>query len=257
MPPRRPGTTLALRRFENLAGVERGPAVNRSSYLNDTLVALAGVGFAVLLLFAFATVDPLSGATDQEITAWWADPENQRDSALSMYFMIGAAGCFLVFLAGVRGRLASAEGGPAPFTGLVFAAGISFAAVLLVTDISRGAIAHSVRFGDETLPDAGTLRAFTTFSQVGLGLVGMPRAALMVGSASWLILRTKAFGAWLGWAGVVVAVVILGFSVALIGPWASPLLQLWVVAASVELWRTRHREAAVQRREGLELSSAG
>jgi hypothetical protein len=51
-------------------------------------------------------------------------------------------------------------------------------------------------------------------------------------------------GAWLGWAGLATAAVIVIFVVLLIGPWASPFLQLWTVAASFELWRTRRRTSA-------------
>jgi hypothetical protein len=66
-------------------------------------------------------------------------------------------------------------------------------------------------------------------------------AALTVGASSWLIIRSKAFSAWLGWSGLVVAAVVMVFVALLIGAWASPLLQLWVVAASFELWRTRNQ----------------
>jgi hypothetical protein len=217
--------------------------VNRNSLLPETLTALAGVAFALLLLFALASVDPLVEATDQELIDWWTDTGNQRATAISTYFFIGAAGCFLVFLAGLRARLAVAEGGAAALTGLAFAAGVCFTAVILVGDIGRGAIAHSVRFGDEPLPGPDTLRALTTFSQLMFGLVAMPLSAVIIAAASVVILRTRTMGAWLGWAGLATATVIAVFVVLLIGPWASPFLQLWTVAASFELWRTRHRVA--------------
>ena len=218
--------------------------MNRIGYLPETLTALAGVAFALLLLFALASVDPLVEATDQELIDWWADSGNQRDMAFSMYFFIGAAGCFLVFLAGLRARLAVAEGGAGALTGLVFAAGVCFAAVILVGDIGRGAIAHSVRFGDEPIPGPDTLRSLTTFTQLMFGLVAMPLAGVVVAGASVVILRSRTMGAWLGWAGLATAAVILIFVVLLIGPWASPFLQLWTVAASFELWRTRRRTSA-------------
>lgn len=220
--------------------------MNRSGYLPDTLAAIAGVAFCVLLLLAFASVDPLVTATDQELTAWWSDAANQRDTAFSMYFLMASVPCFFVFLAGLRGRLAAAEGGTAPLSGLLFAFGIAFGAAALAGDIGRGAIGHSVRFGDEPLPGPETLRMLTTTSQLMVGMVAMPLAALTVVAASVLMLRTKAFAAWLGWSGLIVAAVILVFVALLAGPWASPLLQLWLVAASVELWRTRGRASVAE-----------
>jgi hypothetical protein len=219
--------------------------MNRTGYLPETLTALAGIAFAVLLLLAFSSVDPLLKATDEELIEWWSDTGNQRDGAFSMYFLLAAVPCFLVFLAGLRGRLAAAEGGAAPLASLVFAFGLCFGAVLVVGDIGRGAIAQSVRYGGEPLPGPDTLRTLTSFSALVIGLAAMPLVALTMATASMLILRTKALAAWLGWAGLTGAAVIMVFVGFLAGPWASPLLQLWIVATSFELWRTRGRTETV------------
>jgi hypothetical protein len=147
----------------------------------------------------------------------------------SYYFILASVPCFLLFLASLRGRLASSEGGSAPLSGFVFATGICYAAALLIGDSARGVVAHSVKFGDEPLPGPDTLRYLTSLSTVMVGLVAIPAAAITAGAASWLIVRTRALPVWLGVAG---AVVVIGTAVAVAldaGPFASPLIQLWVM----------------------------
>jgi hypothetical protein len=230
--------------------LRQGFEMNRSQ-LSETVGALAGLAFAVLLLFGFATIDPLREATDQELIDWWSSSSNREDTALSFYFILACVPCFLLFLASLRGRLASAEGGSAPLSGFVFAAGICFASAMLIGDAARGVIAHSVIFNDEPVPGPDTLRYVTSFSATIIGVVAMPAAAIAIGAASWLIVRTGALPSWVGYAGIVV---VLGTIVAVAvnqGPFASPLLQLWVVAAGFELWRTRNAERPEERRTAL------
>jgi hypothetical protein len=86
---------------------------------------------------------------------------------------------------------------------------------------------------------------------VMMGVVAMAAASLTIGVASWHILRSRALPAWLGWSGVVVALVTLGLVAGLQGPWASPLLQLWVVGASFALWRSGRAVAAVDASPGV------
>jgi hypothetical protein len=213
--------------------------MNQSRLVPDAVGAVAGVVFAVLLLLALASLDPLSGATDAELIAWWQDGGNVRDTYVSTYILLSSVPFFLLFLSVLRGRLASVEDAGAPLASLVFALGICFAAAVVAGSVFRGVVAHSVRFDDEALPGADTLRYLTAAWTMLFGMVAIPAAALMVGVASWGVLRTGVMHAWLAIAGFVVLV---GTAVAVAlgaGPWAAPLLQLWVIAGSVELWRTR------------------
>jgi hypothetical protein len=72
-----------------------------------------------------------------------------------------------------------------------------------------------------------------------IGRVVIPFAALLVLAASTLILRTRPFGRWVRWLGLAVGALSVAFVVLLMGPWASPLILIWVLAISVELARTR------------------
>ena len=198
--------------------------------------AVAGVVFALFLFFSLATVDPLLKASDQELLAWWSDDGNLQASFVSMYLMLLAVPFFLQFLVQLRSRLRSAEG-PEGWSELVFSSGLVFAALLGVAAFSRGVIAQSVSLSDEPLPGADVLRYATEFSNAAYSLVAMPAAAIMVGVAAVIILRTKAFAAWLGWLGLLVAAGSLVAVFLLLGAIASPLLVIWVLAACFNLLR--------------------
>jgi len=228
----------------------------RGKYLSDTVGAIAGVAFSVLLLAAFWSVDPLREASDAELVGWWTNSANLRDTVLSMYFMLACVPCFLLFLVTLRGRLETAEGEGASLSGFVFAAGLCFGAAVLIGGVARGVIAQSVKFGNESLPGPDTLRYVTESAMMTFNLVAMPAAAITVGAASWLIIRSRVMSVWLGWAGLAVAA---GMAVAvafLVGALAAPLIMLWVVAASFELWRTRD-VGAVERQPDTLMTRTG
>jgi hypothetical protein len=213
--------------------------VRTENYLPDIAGAVSGVTFSALLFLSIASFNPLREATDAELTAWWSDSGNLRDNVISMYLMLASVPFFLVFMTALRGRLAMAEEDRAGVATLVFAAGLCFAAALIVTAVSRGMIAQSVKFTDEPLPGLDTLRTVDILSSTTFGIAAMPAAAFMMGAASWLILRSKVMAAWLGWLGAVAAVAIGALTLMLIAPFVLPLIFLWVAGVSIELWRTR------------------
>lgn len=204
------------------------------------LGVFAGIAFAVLLFLTVAVVDAPRTATDQEVVTWWSDSGNQFNEVLSMFFALFAGLSFLVFITQLCARLRAAEGGQAPTTMLVFASGIVFTALLFVAGIARGAVSMSVRFGDEPLPGVDMLRFVPEVSFVVLGPFGLITAACGIAATSWLILRTGAYGRWLGWFGFVVAVALLLGS-PIIGAFLLPVLLLWALAMSFGMWRAgRH-----------------
>jgi hypothetical protein len=236
--------------------ISKGAMVmNRGTYLSDTAGAIAGLAFSVLLLAAFWSVDPLREASDAELVAWWTDAANLRNTVLSSYFMLACVPCFLLFLVTLRGRLEIAEGQPASGSAFVFSAGLCFAAAVLIGGVARGVIAQSVKLGDEPLPGPDMLRYMTAFSMATFALVAMPAAAIAVAAASWLIVRLQAMAVWLGWAGAAAAGVVAVATPFLMAPFAAPLIMLWVVAASVELWRTR--EAVAERTSEVRMARTG
>jgi hypothetical protein len=224
--------------------------MNRSSPLSDIVGAAAGVAFAMLFFVSLAAIDPLREATNQEILDWWSDSGNRDNLLVSMYTMLLSGPAFLVFLTRLRARLRAAEQADG-WTALMFAAGVVFVATLSIRAIFRGVIVEAVQFKGEPVPAGGAslpgtdlLRYVTAVADASLGLVVIPFATLLVVAASALILRTRPFGRWVGWLGLVVAALSLVMVVLLMGPFASPLILIWVLATSVELVRTRGAQAA-------------
>jgi uncharacterized membrane protein YhiD involved in acid resistance len=79
----------------------------------------------------------------------------------------------------------------------------------------------------------------------------MPAVAITVTAASWLIIRSGVIAAWVGWAGIAAAAGVAVATGFLVGALAAPLIMLWVIATSVELWRTRERKAEDRHHEPL------
>jgi hypothetical protein len=223
--------------------------MNRSGRWSDIVGAFAGIAFALLFFVSLAAVDPLREATNQELLDWWSDGSNRDNLRVSMYMMLLAGPAFLVFLTRLRARLLAADQGNG-WTALVFAAGIVFVATLSIRAVFRGVIVQAVEFRGESapvgvvsLPGTDLLRYVAAVADMSMGLVVIPFATLLMVAASALILRTRPFGRWVGWLGLVASALNLVLVVLLMGPWASPLIQVWVIAASVELVRKRGARA--------------
>lgn len=207
----------------------------RSIRLADILGAAAGIGFAILLFFSVASVDPQRGVTDQELQTWWADSGNRDGFVVSMYMLLLTAPLFLLFVARLRKRLQAADA--AGWADTVLACGIVVATALGLCAVLRGVVAGSVRFADEPLPGVDTLRFATDLAYASWDLVIL-FVVVLVAIVSGLALVTRALPRWFGWLGVPVA---LGSAIMLAvqsGPFSLPLLIIWVLAGSVHLLRS-------------------
>jgi len=203
------------------------------------LGALAGLAFSFFFFMGTAMLDLPRSVSDREMVAWWSESGHQRTTVVSMYFFVLAGLCFLVFLAKLRSRLLTAEGGNGELTSLAVASGAVFVAMLFVAGAARGGIGYAITspVGDESLPGADTLRYFPWIGYAALGAGGLLAAAVTMATTSWLILRTAVFGRWLAWLGGAAALVIVVANIALSGALVIPVMLVWTVAVSVALWR--------------------
>jgi hypothetical protein len=198
--------------------------------------ALTGVLFVALLVIGVAMSGD-AGDTPGELESYYAESGN-RAKEIAAFFVIAAAGlAFLSFLGTLREMLVRAEGGPGTLSALVFGPGLVFVACLLTgSAISRApaALAEQENF---TL-DANTAELLDGAGYLTI-VAGLMAASILVLSASTAALRTGVLPAWLGWAGLIVSVVML-FSIFFL-----PILAFlaWVLAVSLVLtvaaWRVR------------------
>lgn len=229
--------------------------MNSSNSAGATIAALAGVVFAILLFLSVAVVDPLREATDQELLAWWGDSSELKNLMASMYARLLALPFLVIFIVHLRGRLSAAGGESSWLGALTLFAGL-FAAGLALSGVLRGVVAQAVEIGDEPLPGLDTLRFATEVSYQLYGMVAIPAAGLAVAAASGAMLRTRTFARWLGWLGVVAAALLVLASVLLMGAWATPVLIIWTLATSFELWRTRDVAVEAARPLGVAASAS-
>jgi len=197
--------------------------------------AIAGVICAIIIFLSVAVVDPLREATDAELIDWWSSKSNLDDTMFSMYFRLLAIPFLLAFLAQMRTVLRSADGGS--WSDLAHSSGIVCAAMLGVGGLVRGVTAQSIRMNDEPLPGVDTLRLATELSYQAYAIAAIGMLAITVGIFAVIILRTNVLPRWLGWLSLPIAAVSLVAVAAQFGAFASPLLLIWLLAASFCLFR--------------------
>jgi hypothetical protein len=198
--------------------------------------ALAGVLFVALFAVALA-LSANSNDDPAELAKWLADSGNRDQQFVAWFLYIGSALAFLSFLGTLRDMLVRAEGGPGTLSSLVFGPGLVFTA-LYVTGVSMFAAPAALADESRYRLDPNTAEMFNDAGYLLL-VGGVMVAAIMVLSASTAALRTGILPAWLGWAGLLVAVSML-FAVIFV-----PILVFvaWVLVVSlvmlVAAWRVR------------------
>lgn len=207
----------------------------------DRLGAASGILFALLTIASIFTAPqpPKAGDEIEVILPYYA---HHRSGVLTSAYLIGLALIFfLIFLASLYTLLRNAEGGTGrlslatAFGGLVFVGGV----------IGGTAFQTALAFRTERgMSDAAVVQSLFDMQNILFAITGFPGAVLFV-AASLVILFTRILPVWLGWAGIVVAVVELlttGGMLARVGPLASgniigllsfALLILWILAASI------------------------
>jgi hypothetical protein len=222
------------------------------------LGALAGLAFSFFFFMGTAMLDLPHGVSDREMVAWWTDSGHQATTVVSMYSFVLAGLCFLVFLAKLRSRLLTAEGGTGELTSLAVASGAVFVAMLFVAAAARGGIGFAIKspVGNEVLPGADTLRYYPTIGYAALGAGGLLAAAVTMATTSWLIVRTAVFGRWLAWVGAAAALVIVLANVALSGVMVIPAMLVWTVATSVALGRGDTRTRTTAKADAHDIAAA-
>jgi len=205
--------------------------------------AWAGIVFAVLYIVGVMTAAGAQPAniddfkdSPADLAAGW--PTYYEDSGhrwtilVGAFFVAGATLALIVFASALRDRLADAG---APTAGrLAFGASLVFAAITLAAVTAMGWIPGAKQFGGVAVPE-GELNYLS--SQLGFAMLllgGGAAAALFLVTAGRAAGRTDVVPAWLGWAGVVIGVLVFFLGVMFV-PMA--LFPLWVLITSIVLIR--------------------
>jgi hypothetical protein len=204
--------------------------------------AWGGVVFAVLFVIGVVLASQSPSDTDKvknsptELTKMWhdfySDSGHRWSIIIGFFLVVAAAIALVVFASELRERLVAA--GASGAGRLAFAGSLLFAALSMAGTAAMAWIPGAKQFGRSAVPE-GELNYLA--SQLGFGTLlvgGGASAALLLVTAGRGAVRTRLLPSWLGWAGVVIGVVLFFLSVLFI---PMVLLALWVLAAAIVMIR--------------------
>jgi hypothetical protein len=202
----------------------------------------AATGIAFVFLSPLALIIGAGPGADEDVVPYFVD---NRQRELAQTFLAGLGSIFFLwFLGSVWSYLRAAEGGTGRLSAVAFAGGIVTIVILLFSLTVNTALAD----GMAQNADPGTSRAFYALVIQASDLTFFPLVAF-TGASALVILRTKALPAWLGWLGIVVAVLSLSRGTAFfveVGPFSSAgmlenvgimAFMLWLLLMSILLVR--------------------
>lgn len=194
-------------------------------------IAVAGLVFVALVIVAIAVgTAPEADTSDATILDYYEDSGNQVKQIAAALILTVALTAFLVFVTGLRDLLAQA-GAPAPLPDLAFVGGLAFALIALVGLTIGTAVPATFVFSDTFELDPDTARVVLTIGNIWLLSVAGATGSLLVGATSLASRRTKLLPAWLEWAGLIAAPLML-LSLPLFGL-AAIAVAVWVSAVCV------------------------
>jgi hypothetical protein len=189
---------------------------------------VAGIAFVVLYVVGFA-VGGEPPEDDAELIAHYADSGERAQDYVAFFLIAAAALAFLLFVSGARRLLARSESPPRTLSALAWAGGIACAALVLTGNaVSRAPVsaADDAEFAlDPNTHDIVESAGFLLFVSAAYA------AILVVAAVSLGALRYGFLPRWLGWAGIVAAV-LLPSAIAFVG---FLILLAWVLAVGITL----------------------
>jgi hypothetical protein len=200
--------------------------------------ALTGV--VAVVLWVIGALISESGAsrpdeeTPENLLTWFEDEKNTI-LAGELLFVFGAL-FFIWFLGSLRATLFRAEGGVGRVTSIAYGAGMLAALALIL----QAAALIQPSFVDEGVLSADGAQSLSLISDALFGVVELTLVPMFV-AAGLVVLRTGVLPVWLGWASLLIAVVLLIIPIGWIG--VIFLFPLWVLVTSVLLWLREKDEA--------------
>ncbi|MCC7449695.1 MAG: hypothetical protein IT324_19910 [Anaerolineae bacterium] len=215
---------------------------------SERLTSLSGIVFAVLTIGSIvffisnlaAHLPPVNAAPKEHVAFYTTYGQTLT---LNNYMWILPIPFFLFFLGGVYSVLRRAEGDSMALSTAALTAGIA-AVVPWITNIAVENLGTTIAVagGDPVIP-----WAFGGLTPTGsMGLSGLARAAFLLATAL-VLLRGGVAPRWIGWFGIVLAVLNVVGSLIFIGldlfPFAflgNPLMAIWAAALSIAWLRKPH-----------------
>jgi Domain of unknown function (DUF4386) len=162
---------------------------------------VAYVVFAVIGFF-FVPDPPKPSVSNEELLAYFAT--KTEELSVQVFFFALAAISFLWFIGTLAGALRGAEEGSLGLAAIAVAAGATANAVFLAGMVSWSALAASA----DSILDQGVARGLYDVGRFAYTLSGVPAAAFVL-AISVGTLRTRFLPTAVGWAGLLLALVLV------------------------------------------------
>ncbi|SEL72769.1 hypothetical protein SAMN05660976_03234 [Nonomuraea pusilla] len=225
----------AATRASESAGLVKGEAVmNERSW--ERIGAASGLAAAVLLLVALLMV-PNPPGLDASAVAIVGYLGMRRAAVLTAALLMGlAVVAFLWFISHLRHVLQRAEGGAEAFSPVVLVSGVSLATMTALAMVPMTALA-TLATRPIGVGELGVARVLYAVHMLAVGPIGL-LVALFAASAGAAMVRRELAGPWLGWAGMVVALIglITGFAGFLAAPSAFTMVMTSIMGFAFLLW---------------------
>jgi hypothetical protein len=168
--------------------------------------AIGGIAFVVLLLIGTFMVPSPPKVDDGslKIAKYFLDHPNR----LLASQMVGAFAVlpFVWFVSHLRNTLASVEADRDGLASLVFGSGIAIAAIGLILAAPNAVLAFAAKQHSEVIRNGGFVRGLFDMNLMLSNVITII-VGLFVAAAAYAMLRRELALPWLGWAGLVLAVV--------------------------------------------------
>ncbi|MGL6279268.1 MAG: hypothetical protein ACRC50_06895 [Gaiella sp.] len=204
---------------------------------------IAGLVFAALFVGAILLlrVRPPSGASEDEVAAWYLRDNATRVALVGLYVVPFAGIAFLWFLAVIRHHVSERE--DRFFDTVLLGSGLLFVAMLWTSAAVAGSLVSGVRFLDATPPSPDVVEGIRSLGHTLFYVYALRAAAVFMVITSVRARRVGALPGWLSIAGVVIAVaLLLGVSFL---PIMSLLFPTWVAALSIVVLTQPRRAASL------------
>ncbi|HSF87700.1 MAG TPA: hypothetical protein VLG28_18820 [Acidimicrobiia bacterium] len=195
--------------------------------------AIAGVVYAVLAVLALRLLThyPQLALPDEELTAWFGEPEHLADLLTGLNLAAISSIAFLWFVAVIRRQIGDRE--DQFFSTVFFGSAIVYVSLWLASAALLAAPAVVINLRDSAnIEGTSAALAFGTASVLTL-VVGPRIQAVFVFTTSTLIMRTGALPRWLAYWGYLMGAILL-----LVPFVTEPLgigLPIWVFVSSVTI----------------------
>ncbi len=211
--------------------MDSGPFQAGSPLRTPRAAAVAGIVFSVLLITSLVLLRVSTPADTGKAGVWLTDSRRRAAVAAALNLVPFAGIAFLWFVGVLRDRIGRHE--DRFFATVFLGSGLLFVAMMFVAAAVGGGLIAAAASRHSGSGNANSLALGRNVTQTLVDVYGIRMAAVFTLTTVTIARRTQFVSRWLGYAGLVTAVLLLiGTSVSV---WLELLFPAWVLALSLDV----------------------